>query len=62
MIIDCPSCGAECEQNSAPKRGQSNDGSQCWTCLKCNDVVCIRCYWVHTAKAHPEAYKEFKKK
>lgn len=61
MKIACPTCDSQVELKGAPVRGNANDGSEAWVCLKCPAVVCIDCYHEHSRKQHPETMNEIKK-
>ena len=62
MAIPCPNCGEQVVQVSAPKRGPAMDSSEMWLCLKCPATMCVHCYHDHTAKEHPDSYKQLPSK
>lgn len=61
MQIACPTCQTQVNLRSSPKRGNSNDGSEAWICLKCAAIVCVDCYHVHARNKHPEMMGQIKK-
>ena len=61
MQISCPTCKNTVNLMTSPVRGNSNDGSEAWVCLRCDAIVCVDCYHQHSRDKHPEMTKEIKK-
>lgn len=61
MLIECPNCDREVEQQSPPVRGPGSGANDAWLCLKCPATVCCWCYIKHIEAHHPEVYEPNKK-
>jgi len=44
----CPSCGGHGFVYGPLARGHSTPNTE-WLCIRCGTVVCVWCYWKHTA-------------
>jgi hypothetical protein len=51
MTVLC-SCGRPIQNRSAPVRGYAEPGNDAWVCNYCDAIICVDCYYRHTAIKH----------